>query len=67
MDELKDNQNVETKELVRQYLKKKYHDDQFSDADLKFLARFSVKKEPKESEIMKSLGLISDKGRVQDY
>ena len=67
MDESKENRKIETKELVRQYLKKKYHDDQFSDADLKFLARFSVKKEPKESEIMKSLGLISDKGRVQDY
>lgn len=60
----------ELKELVKQYLKrtkKNYSDYQFSDADLEFLARYSVKKEPKERETMKRLGLISDKGRVQDY
>ena len=62
MDELK-----KTKELVEKYLKKKYPDAQFRDEDLEFLARFSVKKEPKESEILKELGLISDKERVQDY
>lgn len=67
MDELKDNQNVETKELVRQYLKRKYPHAQFSDIDLNFLVRYSVKKETKESEILKELGLISGKGTVQGY
>ncbi len=62
MDELK-----KTKELVEKYLKKKYPDAQFTDEDLEFLARFSVKKEPKESEILKELGLISGKGTVQGY
>ena len=62
MDELK-----KTKELVEKYLKKKYPDAQFRDEDLEFLARFSVKKEPKESEILKELGLISGKGTVQGY
>ena len=62
MDELK-----KTKELVEKYLKKKYPDAQFRDEDLEFLARFSVKKEPKESEILKGLGLISGKGTVQGY
>lgn len=62
MDELK-----KTKELVEKYLKKKYPDAQFRDKDLEFLARFSVKKEPKESEILKELGLISGKGTVQGY
>ena len=36
-----------SKELVKQYLKKtmkNYCDDQFSDADLEILARYSVKK-----------------------
>ena len=62
MDELK-----KTKELVEKYLKKKYPDAQFRDEDLEFLARFSVKKEPKESEILKELGLISGKEKMQDY
>lgn len=62
MDELK-----KTKELVEKYLKKKYPNAQFRDKDLEFLARFSVKKEPKESEILKELGLISGKGTVQGY
>ena len=62
MDELK-----KAKELVEKYLKKKYPDAQFRDEDLEFLARFSVKKEPKESEILKELGLISGKGTVQGY
>ena len=62
MDELK-----KTKELVEKYLKKKYPDVQFTDEDLEFLARFSVKKEPKEREILKELGLISGKGTVQGY
>lgn len=62
MDELK-----KTKELVEKYLKKKYPDAQFTDEDLEFLARFSVKKEPKEREILKELGLISGKGTVQGY
>ena len=62
MDELK-----KTKELVEKYLKKKYPDAQFTDEDLEFLARFSVKKEPKESKILKGLGLISGKGTVQGY
>ena len=39
MDELK-----KTKELVRQYLEKKYPDAQFSDIDLDFLVRYSVRK-----------------------
>ena len=59
MDELK-----KTKELVRQYLEKKYPDAHFSDVDLEFLARYSVKKEGCESKILKELG---HKGRVQDY
>ena len=67
MDELKDNRTADVKELVKRYLKKKYPDAQFSDADLEFLARYSVKKEPKESEILKELGLISGKGTVQGY
>lgn len=62
MDELK-----KTKELVRQYLEKKYPDAQFTDEDLEFLARFSVKKEPKEREILKKLGLIRGKETVQSY
>ena len=65
MDELK-----KTKELVKRYLKKtmkNYSDDKFSEKNLEFLARFSVKKEPKESEILKELGLISGKGTVQGY
>lgn len=59
MDELK-----KTKELVEKYLKKKYPDAQFTDEDLEFLARYSVKKEGCESEILKKLG---HKGKVQDY
>lgn len=62
MDELK-----KTKELVEKYLKKKYPDDKFSEADLEFLARYSVKKEGCESKILKGLGLISGKGTVQGY
>lgn len=42
-------------------------DDQFSDEDLEFLARYSVKKEGCESKILKELGLISGKEKVQDY
>lgn len=64
MDESKENRKIETKELVRQYLKKKYPDAQFTDEDLEFLARYSVKKEGCESKILKELG---HKGRVQDY
>lgn len=59
MDELK-----KTKELIEKYLKKKYPDAQFTDEDLEFLARYSVKKEGCESKILKELG---HKGRVQDY
>lgn len=62
MDELK-----KTKELVEKYLKKKYPKDKFSEADLEFLARYSVKKEGCESKILKDLGLISGKGTVQGY
>lgn len=62
MDELK-----KTKELVEKYLKIKYPDKKFSEPDLEFLARYSVKKEGCESKILKDRGLISDKGRVQDY
>lgn len=65
MDEIK-----KTKELVKRYLKKamkNYSDDKFSEEDLKFLARYSVKKEGCESEILKELGLISGKGTVQGY
>lgn len=62
-----DNQNAETKKLVRKYLKKKYPNDKFSEADLEFLARYSVKKEGCESKILKELGLISGKGTVQGY
>lgn len=60
----------ELKKRVKQYLKrtkKNYSDAQFTDEDLEFLARYSVKKEGCESKILKDLGLISDKGRVQDY
>ena len=39
MDELK-----KTKELVEKYLKKKYPDKKFSEPDLEFLARYSVKR-----------------------
>lgn len=67
MDELKGNRTLEAKELVKQYLKKKCPDDQFSDEDLEFLARYSVKKEGCESKILKELGLISGKEKVQDY
>lgn len=56
MDKLKENRKIETKELVRQYLKKKYHDDQFSDIDLDFLVRYSVKKEPSPNTVLKSIG-----------
>ena len=59
-----------SKELVKQYLKKtmkNYSDDQFSDADLEFLARYSVKKEGCESKILKDLGLICGKETVQSY
>lgn len=59
MDELK-----KTKELVEKYLKKKYPDKKFSEPDLEFLARYSVKKEGCESEILKKIG---HKGKVQDY
>ena len=62
MDELK-----KTKELVEKYLKKKYPDTQFTDEDLKFLARYSVKKEGCESKILKDLGLICGKETVQSY
>lgn len=51
MDELK-----KTKELVEKYLKKKYPDAQFTDEDLEFLARYSVKKEPSANTILKSIG-----------
>ena len=51
MDELK-----KTKELVEKYLKKKYPDAQFTDEDLEFLARFSVKKEPSPNTVLKSIG-----------
>lgn len=49
----------ESKELVKQYLKrtkKNYSDYQFSDADLEFLARYSVKKEPSPNTVLKSIG-----------
>lgn len=62
MDEIK-----KTKELVKRYLKKtmkNYSDDKFSEKVLEFLARYSVKKEGCESEILKKLG---HKGKVQDY
>ena len=62
MDELK-----KTKELVEKYLKKKYPDKKFSEPDLEFLARYSVKKEGCESEILKDLGLICGKDTVQIY
>lgn len=61
---------VESKELVKQYLKRtkeNYSDAQFSDADLEFLARYSVKKEGCESKILKDLGLICGKETVQSY
>ena len=51
MDELK-----KTKELVEKYLKKKYPDAQFSDTDLDFLVRYSVKKEPSANTVLKSIG-----------
>lgn len=56
MDESKENRKIETKELVRQYLKRKYPDAQFSDIDLDFLVRYSVKKEPSANNILKSIG-----------
>lgn len=56
MDESKENRKIETKELVRQYLKRKYPDAQFSDIDLDFLVRYSVKKEPSANTILKSIG-----------
>ena len=62
MDELK-----KTKELVEKYLKKKYPDKKFSEPDLEFLARYSVKKEGCESEMLKDLGLICGKDTVQSY
>ena len=65
MDELK-----KTKELVKRYLKKtmkSYSDDIFSEEDLEFLARYSVKKEGCESKILKDLGLIRGKETVQSY
>ena len=55
MDESKENRKIETKELVRQYLKRKYPDAQFSDIDLDFLVRYSVKKEPSANTILKSI------------
>ncbi len=54
MDEIK-----KTKELVKRYLKKtmkNYSDDKFSEEDLKFLARYSVKKEPSPNTVLKSIG-----------
>ena len=36
MDELKDNQNVETKELFRQYLKRKYPDGDYCHDNCEF-------------------------------
>ena len=62
MDEL-----MKTKELVEKYLKKKYPDKKFSEPDLEFLARYSVKKEGCESKILKDLGLIRGKETVQSY
>ena len=56
MDELKENRKIETKELVRQYLKRKYPHAQFSDIDLDFLVRYSVKKEPSPNTVLKSIG-----------
>ncbi len=56
MDESKENRKIETKELVRQYLKRKYPDAQFSDIDLDFLVRYSVKKEPSANTVLKSIG-----------
>lgn len=56
MDESKENRKIETKELVRQYLKRKYPDAQFLDIDLDFLVRYSVKKEPSANTILKSIG-----------
>ena len=56
MDESKENRKIETKELVRQYLKRKYPHAQFSDIDLNFLVRYSVKKEPSANTILKSIG-----------
>ena len=56
MDELKENRKIETKKLVRQYLKRKYPHAQFSDIDLDFLVRYSVKKEPSANTILKSIG-----------
>lgn len=51
MDELK-----KTKELVEKYLRKKYPDKKFSEPDLKFLARYSVNKEPSPNAVLKSIG-----------
>lgn len=51
MDELK-----EIKKLVRKYLKGKYPHAQFSDIDLDFLVRYSVKKEPSPNTVLKSIG-----------
>lgn len=56
MDESKENRKIETKELVRQYLKRKYPDAKFSDIDLDFLVRYSVKKEPSPNTVLKSIG-----------
>ena len=61
---------MDTKERVKQYLKKtmkNYSDDKFSEKDLEFLARYSVKKEGCESKILKELGLISGTDTVQSY
>ena len=51
MDELK-----KTKELVEKYLRKKYPDKKFSEPDLKFLAKYSVNKEPSPNAVLKSIG-----------
>ena len=51
MDELK-----EIKKLVRKYLKGKYPHAQFSDIDLDFLVRYSVKKEASPNTVLKSIG-----------
>ena len=46
----------EIKKLVRKYLKGKYPHAQFSDIDLDFLVRYSVKKEPSPNTVLKSIG-----------
>lgn len=56
MGESRETEKIETKGLIRQYLKRKYPHAQFSDIDLYFLVRYSVKKEPSANTILKSIG-----------